>query len=259
MQTVDGCEKNDDWNAWLCDNVTLGILLFESQDADRMDRSSQPIYIKDEARGFDNRLNAYMDHGWDGAYTSQKREQRFPTFVDISRNYTIDYTGTPPKAQRFTLASDTTSQRGMLVTVPYPDAGAYAVYNAADNSLATPTDWDYEEETWALPTGRYCGENRYTGVVNELQFWIEPGCTLLIRPRGAIMLAIRLEWTVKEFYQNDGMTKFQARMAAVLGVHKADLKVVRVYEGSVIIEFQVFAPEDETNPDLYLKRVEENY
>jgi len=56
-----------------------------------MDRSAQPLYIIDDrqlvdkqpnevARDFEdselfnNRLNAYMDHGWDGAYTSQKRE-----------------------------------------------------------------------------------------------------------------------------------------------------------------------------------------
>ena len=54
----------------MCESDSLGVLIFESQDADRMDRSSQPIYIQDEETGFNNRLNAYMDHGWDGAYTS---------------------------------------------------------------------------------------------------------------------------------------------------------------------------------------------
>jgi len=40
------------------------------------------------------------------------------------------------------------------------------------------------------------------------------------------MLAIRLEWTTKEFFEADGVAKFTDRMAAVLGIHKADLKVV---------------------------------
>ena len=53
----------------MCHNPDLGVLLFESQDADRMDRSAQPLYIIDEERGFNNRLNAYMDTCWDGAYT----------------------------------------------------------------------------------------------------------------------------------------------------------------------------------------------
>ena len=107
--------------------------------------------------------------------------------------------------------------------------------------LANPTDWDYDLEAWAVPTGKYCGEHRYVGVENILQFWIEPECTLFVYPRDAIMLAIRLEWTVKEFFQADGIGKFTDRMAAVLGVHKADLKVVQVYEGSVIVEFQVLS------------------
>lgn len=95
-EVVPTCQYEDDWNAYMCENPDLGVLLFESQDADRMDRSAQPLFIQDEERGFNNRLNAYMDHCWDGAYTCQKREQRFPTFLDISRNYTIEYTGTPP-------------------------------------------------------------------------------------------------------------------------------------------------------------------
>jgi len=37
-------------------------------------------------------------------------------------------------------------------------------------------------------------------------------------------------------------------MAAALGVHKADLKVVQVYEGSVIIDFIVMS-EDEPSED----------
>ena len=34
-------------------------------------------------------------------------------------------------------------------------------------------------------------------------------------------------------------------MAAALSIAKADLKVVQVYEGSVIVEFEVTAPEDD--------------
>ena len=44
-QVVPTCVKENDWNAYMCENPDLGVLLFESQDADRMDRSAQPIYI----------------------------------------------------------------------------------------------------------------------------------------------------------------------------------------------------------------------
>jgi hypothetical protein len=48
-------------------------------------------------------------------------------------------------------------------------------------------------------------------------------------------------------------------MAAALGIHKADLKVVQVYEGSVIIEFQVLAAEDDPHPKQSLKQIETTF
>jgi len=88
-------------------------MIFDSRDADRWDRASQPIYIQNpelcrEFNGeevcFDNRLNAYMDHCWDGFYTCQKREQRFPSLVyQNTDEYNIEYTGTPPNEQEFRL------------------------------------------------------------------------------------------------------------------------------------------------------------
>ena len=93
-----------------------------------MDRSAQPIYIQDLERGFNNRLNAYRDSSWSGAYSNHKREQRFPTIIDISRNYTIEYTGNPPKKQKFTLYSENTNEPGTLITIRYPEAGAYKIY-----------------------------------------------------------------------------------------------------------------------------------
>ena len=163
-QVIPECTFKSKWDGYVCMNRNLGVLDFESQDSDRMDRSSQPIYIWDHDRGYDNRLNAYMDLVWDGAYTGQKREQRFPTLIDSSRNYTIEYTGTPPFKQRFVHYGYATAS-GMLITIKYPDAGAYKVYNI-DKTLAIPTDWDYKLERWAEPTGRYCGENRFEGVIN---------------------------------------------------------------------------------------------
>jgi hypothetical protein len=137
-QVIPDCEYQEEWNAWMCLTDKIGQLIFDSKDADRMDRSSQPIYIQNndlcaEFEGeevcFNNRLNAYMDHGWDGFYTSQKREQRFPTLVDLRADgYNIEYTGTPPNEQEFRLIG-VKGAPGILVTILYPNAGAYQVYD----------------------------------------------------------------------------------------------------------------------------------
>jgi len=225
----------------------IGVMIFDSRDADRMDRASQPIYVQNEElcrtfEGeevcFNNRLNAYMDHCWDGFYTCQKREQRFPTLVyQDADGYNIEYTGTPPKEQEFRLYGRTGSP-GFLVTIQYPDAGAYSIYDE-NKRLVEPTEWDHSTQTWAEVTGPNCGQNRYEGVINRLQFWMTPSCRLSIIPRDAIMLGIRMEFTLDEFFAQGGVVTFADRMAAVLGVHAADIKVVSVYEGSTIVDFFV--------------------
>jgi hypothetical protein len=77
------CTKTPAQNAWYCLNDNLGILIFESEDPDKMDRSMQPIYIYTEAVGSRNKLNSYMDHVWDGFYSGQIRESRFPAMVEL--------------------------------------------------------------------------------------------------------------------------------------------------------------------------------
>jgi len=42
---------------------------------------------------------------------------------------------------------------------------------------------------------------------------------------------------MEEFFAQGGVVSFVDRMAATLGIHKADIKVVNVYLGSVVIDF----------------------
>lgn len=65
----------------------------------------------------------------------------------------------------------------------------------------------------------FCGENRYIGVKNILEFYITPGCTLDIAPRDAIQCNVRLEWTWSEFFADGGTTTFADRMASSLGIN----------------------------------------
>jgi len=82
------------------DTTHLAVLSFESLDSDKWDRSSQPIWVNstdsEENPSFSNKLNAFMDHVWDGFYTGHLRLQRFPTIVDLAFDYTLYYSGTPP-------------------------------------------------------------------------------------------------------------------------------------------------------------------
>jgi len=42
---IESCEASEDMNAYVCFEEKLGVLLFESEDDDKFDRSLQPIYV----------------------------------------------------------------------------------------------------------------------------------------------------------------------------------------------------------------------
>lgn len=48
------------------------------------------------------------------------------------------------------------------------------------------------------------------------------------------------------FFQNGGTTTFANRICAVLGIHASQMKVVSVYEGSLIINYNIVSTSDST-------------
>lgn len=75
------CKTITNWNAAYCTGADdLGVLLFESLDADTSDRTIQPMKLTslEDNYSYENTVNSYMDHVWDGFYTGQLRLSRFP-------------------------------------------------------------------------------------------------------------------------------------------------------------------------------------
>ena len=87
--------------------------------------------------------------------------------------------------------------------------------------------------------GGFCGENRYLGQDNILEVYVSPGCNFTIQPVDSIQTNIRMNWTLSEFYASGGTTQFSDRVAASLGISVANVKIVSVYQGSVVVEFQI--------------------
>lgn len=247
---VDGCSLESDQNAYFCQTKTLGILLFDSLDGDRMDRTVSPVYIRKQGTDINNKLNTMMDHSWDGFYSSQKRQTRFPTIVDVATEggsiYDIVYTGTPPNKQLFKLEHQDPNV-GMTIRIAYPNAGSFAVM--LNKKLIPMNKWRDDLRNYGPITQTKCGENRFLGIQNVLELYISSQCTLEIEPRDAIQTAVRMEWTLKEFYNDGGTTKFVDRLAATLGIHAGSIKVVGVYEGSVILKYDIIIDEVDGEPE----------
>lgn len=108
--------------------------------------------------------------------------------------------------------------------------------------MVSSTPWnDIAGEPSELTKSKGCGENRFVGIINILEFFLEPGCEVVVEPRDAIMTKVRMEWTMEEFYADGGTTRFVDRIAAALGIDRSRVKVVAAYEGSVIVDFFIEA------------------
>lgn len=212
------------------------------------------MVITNEATGYMNKINSMMDHVWDGFYTGQVRLSRFPAQIETMGDYEISYTGTPPNKMRYKLISDI---GGIKVKVYYPNAGSYSIL--VDGNEIPYTPWDESLGRHGPLQKTMCGENRYVGIENFLEFYITAGCEIEVVPRDAIMTSVRMEWTLAEFYADGGVTTFTDRVAAALGIHASQIKVVAVYQGSVIVDFFISALTDDDDPEESLDEYKQTF
>jgi hypothetical protein len=126
---------------------------------------------------------------------------------------------------RFVLKADLGA---IKIKIPYPNAGSYTVFANGVEKAYTPWNRDLGRHSELTKT-KGCGENRYVGVENFLEFYLTTDCEIKVVPRDSIMVSVRLDWTLEEFYADAGVDSFTDRMAAVLGVHASQIKVVAVY------------------------------
>lgn len=134
---------------------------------------------------------------------------------------------------------------GTTIRIAYPDAISRSIFK--NGELYEPNPWDDELD----PPGRgpvtqsECGENRYIGIQNILEFYITSECDLEVRPRNAIATMVRMEFTLESFFSSGGTTLLIDRLSSSLGIHASDVKIVSVYEGSLVVNYELTTSDDD--------------
>ena len=179
---------------------------------------------------------------------------RFPVQIETDHHYLIYMSGTPPNEMRYTLRAD--GGGWLTLRLYYPNAGAYQVY--ANGKLQDETAWDTSiGGPGALTKRKGCGEWRFIGIQNFLEFYLTAGCEIRVEPLDQIRTTVRLNWSLDEFYADGGTTTFTDRVAASLGIPAWRIKTVAVYEGSVIVDFFLLPDSSFENPLEELKNLGE--
>jgi len=230
-------------NAWVCTNDHLGMLMFIGDDEDWEDRTVAPVFVTNEATGFSNKLNSQMDHVWDGFYTGQLHKSQFNSMIETDGDYEIEYSSTPFDLMRYELRAT----RGLIkIKVKYWNAGSFEVWADGKKVDANAFDKDLGAQG-ELSMYKGCGENRFVAVQNYLEFAMTPYCLIEVKPVDAILTNVRMDWTMDEFYENGGPTAFIDRVSAALGIHASQFKVVAVYTGSVVVDYEITTDSDDTS------------
>lgn len=139
-----------------------------------------------------------------------------------------------------------------MIQINYPKAGVYRVLDSEGN-VVPENEWITGETSPSAITRSHCGENRFEGVTNILEVYLTANCTLNIEPVDQIRVKVRMDWTLSAFFAEGGTTRFVDRLASALGIHASNIKIVAVYQGSVIVDFAII--NDDANPIDSLQQV----
>ena len=102
--------------------------------------------------------------------------------VEAGKDYTVNTTGTPTDKLRFGLSSDATA--GVRVRVLYDNVGSKTV--KANGNVIQPMGFDDISRLPLELPKQTCGENRFVTLANYLEFYITPGCKILVEPNNSI-------------------------------------------------------------------------
>lgn len=88
-----------------------------------------------------NVINTFMDHLWDGFYTSMLRLSRFVAIVQGGPGmvYEINYKSTPPQKQTFAMKADYTS---VVLRIKYSKPGTYIIKDSKSGKEIRANAWD---------------------------------------------------------------------------------------------------------------------
>ena len=96
--------------------------------------------------------------------------QRFHGIVQADKMTEVWYTGTHPNKQRFSLRSCDERTEGLHVMIDFRHAANYWIFK--DGLRIEPNEFDLTTKAQAPVYGSKCGENRFTPVLNHVEFYL---------------------------------------------------------------------------------------
>lgn len=221
-------------NAYVCQDINWGMLTFESLDEDKFSRSLAPITVLNN-QTYSNVLNSYMDHKGVAMYASQLRLSRFHAVLPTEDDYTVLFSGTVPSSLVWQLQGAPSDER-ITLEYRYEKPNSVRVTTKTNPSMK-PVYTTSTEQITLKPTDG-CGAHMYN--IDErkvtLQLTSDEDCLVYVNLTNSIRVTLRFSIEISEFFQQNGPISFIDKVAAVLKINPASIRIVDIRSGSTIIQ-----------------------
>ena len=169
----------------------------------------------------------------------QPKDERLARWIGVlfhNMKYTIDFPSTLPRSMRFMLMQTKNVQDFVIFKIKYttPNSIQVKVKNNVIKPYPMSTNTDLTTKT------KECGANILNFKERTIEIVITAkDCIPSLIVMDSLKVSLRLDTTVAEFYQNNGIATFMDKVAAFLGIDISRIKVVDVRAGSAIVEMLV--------------------
>jgi hypothetical protein len=161
----------------------------------------------------------------------------------------VKFTSTVPNALRWQLEGTNSPSDSVTAQYGYTTPQSIKVTDI-DGKVINPKYIQAADESTGIIAADTCGTNVYN--VKErrvtLKLTGEDTCRIQIRLINAIQASIRYSVTIEEFFAQDGPTAFIDRVAAILNINPASIRITEIRSGSTIINFDIEG-DDQENTD----------
>eukprot|EP01062_Namystynia_karyoxenos_P055446 TRINITY_DN4628_c0_g1_i4.p1 TRINITY_DN4628_c0_g1~~TRINITY_DN4628_c0_g1_i4.p1 ORF type:complete len:3892 (+),score=1173.80 TRINITY_DN4628_c0_g1_i4:73-11676(+) len=261
------CTKVAAWNGQRCVDTQYGELFMESLDWDSEDRRIYPLRIEKTDAPIGavdrslNRATTYLvnqppDKYKETEWPSFKRPSYFWGTLELNKHYRIDFGDLPPKRTRWELMHCTDRTAKVLLHIFYPEPLRLQVWLDPDNNETgrTPASEvpvtldDQNSENYFFGNATNGQSPRLMQVVVQCRRGFEIHQMLQVR------VAMRLDMTVEEFYDETGTEEFGRNIARLLGIPTSRIRIVDVQPGSTMVNFELISEDSQQFDSLAQKR-----
>lgn len=157
----------------------------------------------------------------------------------------MTFSAQPPSDARFFLQKripQGNNSDWVAIWIYYPVANAITVM--ANNKISNDSILATSDED-VLNRKTICGANKYFYKNGTVAFIVTGGndCQVRVSLNSNVQITARLVVSITTFFNNGGVATFVDRMCSFLNISTNRMKVVGVYEGSAIVDFNVL-PQD---------------